>query len=252
MPTTQSSPQEDSSDTNNLSKKLKITPPTNENTSTTHNQEDGIQIMNTNTQTNNQTMDVEHAHRTNANDLRQWLRQNKPHSTNTNNNSNNDNAMEIDQAQTPQTTIEDDDTTHAGTSGEERNRSRCAIKLSFTAGESAITSCLLALTEFFQQFQRLGDRKAILLPWEEANLDDLDPITHPSSVPMTVAGISGYVPKFLFEEEQAEERNVFKFTWDMLMRLTTSSVMCTAGCRSKGMIFLKTCYKQKDIGKLVF
>ena len=60
-------------------------------------------------------MDIEHAHRTNTNDLRQWLRQNKPHSTNTNNNSNNDNTMEIDQAQTSQTTIEDDDSIHVGT-----------------------------------------------------------------------------------------------------------------------------------------
>ena len=146
MPTIQSSSQEDSSDANNSSKKLKITPPANENVSTTHQQVDGIQIMNKNLQTNNPMMDIEHAHRTNTNDLRQWLRQNKPHSTNTNNNSNNDNAMEIDQAQTSQTTTEDDDTIHVGTSGEERTRSRCAIKLSFTAGESAITSCLLALT----------------------------------------------------------------------------------------------------------
>ena len=196
MPTIQSSPQEDSPDDNNFPKKLKITPPTNENTATTHNQEDGIQKMNTNIQTNNQTMDVEQSHRTNTNDLRQWLRQNKPQPTNANNNSNNDNAMEIDQAQTPHSTIEDDDTIQAGTIGEERNKSRCTIKLSFTAGESAITSCLLALTEFFRQFQRLGDRKAILLPWEEANLDDLDPITQSSSVPATVAGISGYIPKF--------------------------------------------------------
>ena len=152
MPTIQSSPQEDSSNTNNFSKKLKITPPTNENTSIMYKQEDGIQIMNMNIQTNNQKMIVEHIHRTNTNNLQQWLCQNKPYSINTNNNSNNDNAIEIDQAQLPQTTIEDDDTIHAGTSGEERTNSRCTIKLSFTAGESAITSCLLALMEFFQQF----------------------------------------------------------------------------------------------------
>lgn len=72
--------------------------------------------------------------------------------------------MEIDQVQISQITTEDDVTIHIGTSREEITRSRCTIKISFTTDESAIISCLLTLTEFFQQLERLEDRKAILLP----------------------------------------------------------------------------------------
>ena len=87
-------------------------------------------------------------------------------------------------------------------------KTRCKIKLSFAAGESAITSCLSSLRGFFQQMQRMTDRKVTLLPWEEDDIDDLEPIIRSSGMPLTVAGTCGCIPFFSFAKVLGEEQNI--------------------------------------------
>ena len=73
---------------------------------------------------------------------------------------------------------------------------RCIIKVTYIAGELAVTSCLAVLREFSQQLQRQGNKKCYLLPWEEKNLDSLEPILQPSGMPITALEIGGYILRF--------------------------------------------------------
>ena len=74
---------------------------------------------------------------------------------------NSDTELKDDIQQEP--VIVDNETVVQGIIGENRQKSRCIVKLTFIAGESAITSCLSALNGFFQQMQRMGNRKVIFL-----------------------------------------------------------------------------------------
>ena len=50
-----------------------------------------------------------------------------------------------------QTEVADNITEIRGTKGLERSKTRCTLKLTYTSsGESAITSCLLAIRDFLQ------------------------------------------------------------------------------------------------------
>ena len=47
----------------------------------------------------------------------------------------------------------------------------------------------------------MGDRKMTFMPWEEENVDGLDPITRPSSMSLTVGVMSGRIPKFFARKD---------------------------------------------------
>ena len=91
-------------------------------------------------------------------DLRKWLGQKKISTSNTSTIRDSEKSNDVQQ----DAVTEDYETVAQGTMGEDRQKIMCTVKLSFTAGESAITSFLSALSRQQQKASRLDNMDSML------------------------------------------------------------------------------------------
>ena len=67
----------------------------------------------------------------------------------------------------------------------------------------------IGLERFFQDVQRMSDRRVIFLSLEEDNIDDLEPITMASGMFLNIAGMCGCVPIFFYSQRFWEKNGIF-------------------------------------------